>query len=342
MTRLVAILIAVACISAACDDASTTPAESFPVIPAHLPPVVSPGDNPTTQQRAELGRHLFYDARLSSDGTIACASCHRQEAFFSDAGKQVSLGVGGATGQRNSPMIVNSAYARVQFWDGRAATLEEQHMAAFLNPGEMDADTFAVANLLRTPEYRPMWVEAFGDTLVTMTRAMQAIAAFVRTLVSADSRYDRYVRGDATALSAQELHGMRLFFSSRTNCSSCHGGPNFTDDQFHNIGLFFHYFDLGRYEVTGDPLDEAKFKTPTLRNVALTPPYMAGGEDQFNELVTLEQVVEHYDRGGTAFPTKDPRVRKLGLGVDEKAALVAFMKALTDSSVLRNPRFSRP
>lgn len=316
--------------------------EQFPVVPAHLPAMPFPADNPITPAKVDLGRHLYYDVRLSSEGTIACASCHRPEMAFSDAPNQVSEGVNGSRGQRNAPMIVNAGFRKVMFWDGRAGTLEEQAMGAFLNSTEMDADTLAVANLLRSPEYLSKWTAAFGDTVVNMTRAMQAIATFERTIVSTNSRYDRFARGEMNALTAQERQGLQLFFSSKTMCSSCHGGPDFTDDLFHNVGLFHHYFDRGLYNVTKDPLDEGKFKTPTLRNVALSPPYMATGDSEKGLLTTLEQVVDHYNEGGTSFPNKDPRVKKLGLTDPEKAALVAFMKALTDSSVLTNPNWQKP
>lgn len=326
-----------------CAPESIQPVQDlFPSIPAHLPSVPFPADNPITQGKVVLGRHLFFDTRLSSDGTIACASCHQPEHAFSDAPNQVSDGVLGARGQRNSPMIVNAAYRKVMFWDGRANTLEEQAMGAFLNSVEMDADTFAVARLLRSDSYSGLWRAAFGDTLVTMKRAMQAIATFERTIVSANSRYDRYVLGDSSALSKLEREGMVLFFSSTTMCSACHGGPDFTNDQFHNIGLFHHYFDRGLYEVTRQPQDEGLFKTPTLRNIALSAPYMATGDSEKGLLMTLEEVVDHYNDGGTNFPTKDKRVRKLGLTDGQKSALVAFMKALTDSSVLTNPLWQKP
>lgn len=324
-----------------CASEVTIPEPAFPIVPAHLPTVVAPADNPVTPERAELGRHLFYDKNLSRDGSVACASCHRQEAAFSDGPNSVSVGVNEARGQRNAPMIVNAAYRQSQFWDGRAGSLEDQAMGAFTHPAEMFADTVAVADYIRTT-YPDRWLQVFGDLSVTMRRAMQAIATFERTLVSANSRYDRYVTGDVGALSVQEQRGMRLFFSDRTMCASCHSGPDLTDDQFHNIGLFHHYFDRGRYNVTKEVRDEGLFRTPTLRNVALTPPYMATGDSEDGELNTLEQVMKHYNDGGTNFPNKDKRVRKLGLTEDEVADIVAFMRSLTDSSVITNPRFSRP
>jgi cytochrome c peroxidase len=279
---------------------------------------------------------------MSVDGTLPCAGCHRPEKSFTDAPHQVSAGVDGQQGTRNAPIIVNAGYRKAMFWDGRAATLEEQAMAAFMNPTEMAADTFAVANLLRSAEYAADWKAAFGDTTVTMHRAMQAIATFERTLVASNSRYDHFKRGDTSALSAQERQGLQLFFSDRTMCASCHSGPDFTDELYHNIGLFHHYFDRGRFQVTHDPKDEGLFKTPTLRNVALTPPYMSSGDSEKGEMSTLEQVVAHYNEGGTSFNNKDKRVRKLNLTKEEEAALVAFMKALTDSTVFTDPRFTPP
>lgn len=321
---------------------STEPDTASDQWPSNLPPVPVPANDQLSDAKVQLGRALFYDARLSRDGSVSCASCHRQEAAFSDAGRQTSAGVDGQLGNRNSPMIVNSAYQPYFFWDGRAATLEEQALAAFLSKTEMAADTVAVAALLRSPAYQTQWMQAFNDTTVTMLMAMRAIAAFERTLVSANSPYDRYVRGDNQAMTDSQKRGMTLFFSNATMCSNCHGGPNFTDHSFRNVGLFRHYFDRGRYSVTKNPDDEALFKTPTLRNIALTPPYMAGGDSDDGELWTLEQVVDHYAKGGFSFHTQDARVRKLALTDAQKADLVAFMHALTDSTVLTNPAFAKP
>lgn len=318
------------------------PDDTFGVIPAHFPAMPVPADNPITREKAELGRRLFYEGRLSLDGTVPCASCHRLEASFTDAPFQLSRGVRKQQGIRNAPTLINVGYRKVMFWDGRAATLEDQAMAAFLNPEEMAADTVAVVSLMRSSEYRPAWVSAFGDTVVTMRRVMQAIATFERTLVSANSRYDKFVLGDTTALSAEEKAGMQLFFSDRTKCSECHSGPDLTDDDYHSIGLFHHYFDTGRFEVTKKTEDEGRFKTPTLRNVALTPPYMAGGDYEKGELYTLEQAIERYNDGGVSFANKDPRIIPLNLTGQEQSALVAFLKTLTDSTIFTNRWFAKP
>jgi cytochrome c peroxidase len=327
----------------ACGDEPVTPSElPFPIIPAHLSMVPVPEDNPLTPSNVELGRRLFYEKRLSSTATVSCASCHHQDMAFSDAPNQVSRGVNSALGQRNAPSLINIAYRPYFFWDGRSATLEDQAMAAFLGSVEMDADTFAVAALMRSANYRDAWKTSFGDTAVSMRRVVMAIASFERTLVSANSRYDRYLLGEHQALSDQERRGMNLFFSAKTMCGACHGGQDLTNDLFQNVGLFNHYFDRGRYNVTKDPRDEGLFKTPSLRNVALTPPYMASGDSDKGPLTTLEQVVAHYNDGGTPFNNKDKRVRKLGLSDAEMADIVAFMKALTDSSVLTRREWSAP
>lgn len=334
-------LVVVLCVGCAEQQIGPLP-DPFPDVPSSFPPVPVPADNPITPAKVALGKALFFERRLSSDGTIACASCHLPSRSFADAPNQVSRGVGGALGQRNAPTLINVAYRTSFFWDGRATTLEDQARGAFMHSAEMDADTLAVAALLRSTEYRNRWFAAFADTTVSVRRAMQAIATFERTLISANSRYDRYVRGDRSALTSIEREGMDLFFSSRSMCSACHNGPDFTNDQFHNIGLFHHYFDRGRYNVTRDPNDEGLFKTPTLRNVALTAPYMATGDSQTGLMSTLEDVVEHYNLGGTAFPNKDRRIVPLNLSDREKLSLVAFMRALTDSSVLTNPAWIQP
>lgn len=334
-------MLLVGCFVCACST-NTNPTELSDDQIQRLPDVPVPADNPITAEKVILGRNLFYDKGLSSDGTIACASCHSPSTGFSDAPNQISAGVEGRLGNRNSPTIVNAAYRTSFFWDGRAKSLEEQAFAAFSGSVEMNADTMAVMNRMRGIKYRELWVKAFGDTSVSIKRVMQAIATFERTVISANSRYDKFIAGNNSALSTVEKDGMRLFFSSRTMCSSCHGGFDFTDNQFHNVGLFHHYFDLGKYNVTFVRSDEALFKTPSLRNVALTAPYMATGEDENGIMSTLEQVIDHYNDGGTNFFNKDKRVKKLGLTDYEKKALVEFMLALTDSTVLSNPSFAKP
>ena len=324
-----------------CSD-GLEPTESFPPIPAHMPAMVVPADNPLTPEKVQLGHRLFYEGRLSSNGKVSCSSCHRIESAFTDAPRQVSQGVRQQQGQRNAPTIINAGYRTALLWDGRASSLEDQARMAFTNPEEMDADTMAVARLMRSDEYKHLWKSAFGDTVVTMHRVMQAIATWERTLVLSNSRFDQFVRGQVTALTKQEQDGMRIFYSSKGNCSSCHGGHDFTDDKFRNVGLFSHYFDRGRYDITMNPKDEGLFKTPSLRNVALTPPYEAGGDSDQGLMMSLEQVIDHYNTGGVAFVNRDKKIRPLHLTASEQAALVAFLKTLTDTSYLRNPLFMAP
>lgn len=325
-----------------CANDNVAPTDSFPTVPAHMPAMPVPADNPITLDKVKLGHRLFYEGRLSSNGNISCASCHRIEAGFSDAPKQVSDGVRKQQGQRNAPTIINAGYRKALLWDGRASSLEDQARMAFTNPEEMNADTIVVGALMRSPEYRDLWVRAFGDTSVTMHRVMQAISTWERTLVVGNSRYERFAAGDVSALTTTEQAGMKIFFSTKGNCSSCHSGPDFTDDKFRNVGLFSHYFDRGRYDITMNPKDEGLFKTPSLRNVALTPPYEAGGDSDQGIMMTLEQVVHHYNTGGVAFVNRDKSIRPLHLTETEQAALVSFLKALTDTSYINDPRFTRP
>lgn len=305
-------------------------------VPEGFPPIPIPRDNPITSEKIALGRLLFYDGRLSRNGDLSCASCHRQSHAFADT-LAVSRGSDSETGLRNAPALVNVAYSSAWFWDGRARSLEEQILGALTSPIEMASDTVQVAQLLaRDERYRQLFPQVFG-TAPSARDAIRALATFCRVLISGNSRYDRYRRGDSSALSGAEKRGMALFFSSRAGCSGCHSGPNFTDNTFHSIGIHTHYYDRGRYYVTGNEGDIGKFKTPTLRNVALTAPYMNDGT-----LATLDEVLEHYNTGGKPFVNKDPRIRPLGLTRQELDDLRAFLQALTDSAFITNPAFAQP
>lgn len=305
-------------------------------VPEGLPPIPVPPDNPITSEKIALGRMLFYDPALSRDGTLSCASCHRQSHAFSDS-LPVSHGTNNQVGLRNAPPLINIAYAQAWFWDGRARSLEEQIMAALTSPIEMGSDTALIsARIMAQERYHQAFRQAFGR-LPSARDAIRALATFCRVLVSGNSRYDRYRRGDSTALTAAERRGMQLFFSQRTGCATCHSGIHFTDFDFHSIGIHSHYYDRGRYYVTGDERDIGKFKTPTLRNVALTAPYMNDGI-----FPTLDDVLEHYNIGGKLFKNKDSRIRPLGLTSAELADLRAFLEALTDSTFITDPRFAKP
>jgi len=323
----------------ACNDPASQPANLVPSdypVPEGFPPLLVPPDNPITEQKIALGRLLFYDPQLSRDGDLACSSCHQQSHAFSDT-VAVSRGSQSETGLRNAPALVNIGYSTSWFWDGRARSLEEQILAAMTSPIEMASDTTEIAaRLNQSLYYRDAFARAFGRA-PSVQDALRALATFCRILISGDSRYDRFRRGDSTALSPAERRGMQLFFSARTQCAECHSGINFTDFSFHSIGIHSHYYDRGRYFVTHDERDIGKFKTPTLRNIALTAPYMNDGT-----LATLDRVLEHYATGGKPFINKDPRIRPLGLTSQELSDLRAFLHALTDSTFITNPLFAKP
>lgn len=281
-----------------------------------------PPDNPGTRASVVLGRRLFFDPRLSRDGRVSCASCHQPSHAFADTVPR-SRGAAGRLGGRNAPAIVNRAYGLSFFWDGRATTLELQLLQPIQDSREMDLplDTLIV-RLKADPSVRWAFIAAFPDG-VNATNVARALAAYVRTVRSGDSRYDRYGDGDAAALSGAERRGSQLFFG-KANCSTCHLGANLTDEQFHNTGISEGTPDPGRSAVTGRDADRGAFKTPTLRDVASSAPYMHDGS-----LRTLESVVEFYDRGGRANPNLDREVRRLDLTAPEREDLVAFLRALS-------------
>lgn len=263
-----------------------------------------PETNPLTKEKVALGKKLFFDRRLSADGTIACASCHQPENAFSDA-RAIAAGISGRLGTRRVPRLVNRGYGKAFFWDGRAASLEEQVLQPIGNPVEMG----------------PLAADAARRAGLSQEELRDALASYVRTIVSGDSPYDRYLAGDAGALNETEKLGLRLF-TGKAGCASCHLGPNLTDEKFHNTGAG-HSADPGRAAVTGREEDRGKFKTPTLREVARTPPYMHDGS-----LATLDEVIDFYDKGGRANPQLDPEIRPLHLSAAEKSALNAFLAAL--------------
>lgn len=298
-------------------------------VPKGLPPMPWPADNPYTQEKMELGRTLFYDKRLSSDGTISCASCHSLPLAFADH-TPVSTGVEGRQGTRNSPTVVNSAYLKKLFWDGRASSLEEQCLGPLSNPLEMTlaSDPHAAhqdccKRIGTIPGYKPLFKAAFGTEECNIDNLAKALATFERTILSGNSPYDRYLAGDKTALSEQELEGWKVF--NKSNCGGCHAGVLFTDGKFYNIGVGMDKpdLDLGRYSITQNARDWGSFKVPTLREVSLSAPYMHDGSQK-----TLEEVVDFYDKGGTPNKNLDSLIRPLNLTAKEKTALVAFMKAL--------------
>jgi len=298
---------------------STTlaPVNSSAAEPTGLPAILHPKDNPSTPEKVALGKQLYFDGRLSADNKVSCATCHDPSKGFSN-GDQFATGVEGKKGGRNSPTVINSAFQKFQFWDGRAASLEEQALGPIQNPIEMNLTLDAVVTKLNGIEgYKKQFQQVFG-TDVTSEGIAKAIAAYERTLLSGDAPYDRFKAGDKSALSESAQRGMKLFFG-KANCSACHSGPNFTDNAFHNIGV--PGTDAGREVISKSLGDRGSFKTPTLRDVARSAPYMHDGS-----LKTLEEVVAHYAKGGTAHAQLDEEVYELKLNDEQKADLVTFLK----------------
>jgi len=296
-----------------------------PNVPLGLVEIFWPKDNPYTPQKAELGWLLYFDNRLSADNTVSCATCHDPKFAFTD-GQQFSKGIRGQLGGRSAPTVINRAYSLEQFWDGRAKTLEEQAKGPVANPiGVGNAHDLCEKCIAGIPGYRRKFAEAFGSDTVTIDRIAQAIATFERTVLSGNSPYDRFKAGDTKALTDSQKRGMEVFFSDHARCDSCHEGVNFTNGKYANIGIGMDKPtpDLGRYVVTQKEEDKGAFKTPTLREVARTGPYMHDGS-----LKTLEDVVEHYNKGGIKNPWLHPDVRELKLTDQQKKDLVEFLKAL--------------
>jgi cytochrome c peroxidase len=308
------------------------------MIPPGFPIPMIPADNPVTPAKVELGRDLFYATELSRDNRHTCASCHSLSASFCDPGNHWSFGVMGRHGTRNAVAIVNEAYDTAFFWDGRATSLEAQALSPIFNSIEMGNDSATViAALNRNAIYPKLFAHAFGDSTINMTRIAQAIATFERTMISGNSSYDRFRQGDSSALSAAAKQGFALFTGKSANCIACHNGVNFTDNSYHSTGLDFQYADGGRENVTQDPNDNGKFRTPTLRNIALTSPYMHDG--RFN---TLAQVLDQYNRGGFHNPTQDTLIHPLHLSQAQMDDIVAFLESLTDSNFVTRKEFSNP
>lgn len=285
-----------------------------------------PDDNPLTAEKIALGKLLYFDPRLSKDKSIACAGCHNPFHGFADPAA-TSKGVGGKLGGRNSPTVINRLFSKEQFWDGRAADLEEQAHGPLTNPVEMAMPKHdAVVQRVRAIRgYAPLFAKAFGSPEITMPRIAQAIAAYERTVLSGNSPFDRYVAGDKDALSPAAVRGMELF-NGKANCKVCHAGFNFTDESYHNIGVGMQKPkpDVGRVAISKAASEHGAFKTPTLRNIAQTAPYMHDGSE-----TTLREVVEFYNRGGVANPSLSQEIKPLNLTAAEVTDLIAFLEALS-------------
>ncbi|WP_116128051.1 cytochrome-c peroxidase [Lewinella sp. IMCC34183] len=320
----------------ACNDAPDAPPE--------FAAILYPADNPSTAAGIALGERLFFDPVLSADSTISCASCHRPERAFTD-GRSVAVGLAGRPGIRNTPGLTNIGYFHHPlFWDGRADNLETQALHPVGTPHEMGGDWQSVVARLRADAgYAEAFQTAFGAGGTDSIRVGRALAQYQRTLVSRDSKYDRVRRGEAT-YTPQEALGHALFFDfgddpggawaglPTAECAHCHTPPHFTNERFENNGLdaaddLAAFTDPGRGAISGNPYDYGRFRTPGLRNVALTAPYMHDGR-----MATLEEVVDHYNSGGHYAENRSPNVRPLGLDAEQREALVAFLNTLTDST----------
>lgn len=308
---------------------------------APLPPVSHPADNAYSDAKKELGKVLFFDPRISASGTLACASCHDPDLGWSD-GRQRSFGHARRKGKRNSMTILNVGYVDSLFWDGRAESLEDQALVAISGPAEMNMGLETVADRLGDIEdYAPMFQRGFGDDTVTTERIAKAIATFERGITSQTSAFDRFLAGDRNAMSDEEIHGLHLF-RTKASCMNCHNGALLSDGKFHNIGqshLARPSQDLGRYQITGDTSDVGKFRTPSLRDVTYTGPYLHHGLifnlreviNMYN--VGMPQIIPRKAKDHPLYPEKSPLLKPLGLTEVEKEALLAFLE-----SISRRPR----
>jgi cytochrome c peroxidase len=291
-------------------------------MPSYVP---TPPTNLGYEQKVELGKQLYFDTRLSKNNSVSCAFCHNPGTGFADA-RQFSIGAFGTAGGRQAPTVYNTGFIPLQFRDGRAGSLEEQAVGPIHNPVEMaEKHDTVVPKISKIAAYQKQFQLVFGGG-ASLQHIAEAIAAFERTIVSQNSAFDKYVMGDSTAMSETAVRGLALF-KGKARCILCHNGPNFTDNKFHNLGVpqaGLLKEDLGRYMVTKAEKDKGAFKTPTLRSIVETAPYMHDGVFR-----TLEEVIDFLDQGGGANPHLSPLVKPLGLSAEEKADLIAFLKALT-------------
>lgn len=304
-------------------------------IPDHFPlPHYNSSQNKVTTNGFLLGRRLFYDVRLSSDNSVSCASCHHQAAAFSDPGMALSSGVDGKMGGRNSPGLFNLAWNTTFMWDGGINHIEIMSLAPLTDPNEMNMDMGELLQKLATiPEYPNLFNKAFGSTEITDQRLFYALTQFMVMLVSSESKYDKFIKGEVQ-LSSDEHAGFELF---NQHCAACHTSPLLTDQTFRNNGLVLND-DLGRERITLNSADRGKFKVPSLRNVALTFPYMHDGR-----FSTLEEVLDHYRFGIIESETLDPLlVNGIQLSLTEKAQLIEFLNTLSDDEYRTNELFNNP
>jgi cytochrome c peroxidase len=335
MKTIVGLIVLVLTWSACSKDEALPDQEiiDFPT-PKGFPEPEIPSYNLLTKAKIALGKKLFFDPILSRDNSISCNSCHKQSNAFADE-QIVSIGVNNQIGFRNSQPLYNLAWRPSFFRDGGVTNLELTPLNAITSHVEMDNRIDIIVNRLnKIPSYQTMFRNAFNDTAST-NGVLHAFACFLRTLISADSPYDRFAfSSDIDALNASAKRGKELFFSSRTDCSQCHSGFNFTNNTFQSNASSVTYPDSGRQRITLLPEDRGKFLVPSLRNTNFTAPFMHDGG-----LANLDSVIEHYNRGGKNFPGKSPLVRPLNLSSEEKKDLVEFLKSLNDVNFINNSAF---
>jgi len=287
--------------------------------------IPAPANNPVTPARVELGKMLFFDPRLSGSNWISCATCHNPAMGWSD-GLPTAIGNGMTTLKRATPTIVNTVFNELQMWDGRFHSLEEQAVGPMQAPGEMNSTMDDILSKLKSmPGYVEGFDRAYPGEGITKDTVAKAVASFERTIISQGAPFDAWVHGKNRAISPSAQRGFDLF-TGKANCVACHSGPNFTDEGFHNIGLGGD--DPGRFAKLPIKISKGAFKTPTLRDVALTAPYMHNGAYR-----TLEEVIDHYDRGGDDRSNLDPSIHPLGLSVLEKKDLLQFLTTLSGKQV---------
>ncbi|NNE26896.1 MAG: cytochrome-c peroxidase [Saprospiraceae bacterium] len=332
MSRWIYILFLISLILACSEEKEFAVSLNSIEIPIGFPEMEFPEDNPYTSEAWTLGKSLFYDPILSLDSTISCATCHIPELAFSD-GLATSIGINERVGRRNAPSLANVGYHLYFTREGGVPTLEMQVLVPIQEHDEMHFNiVLAAERLQKSSTYIQASLKAYGRTPdpYVITRAL---ANFERMLISGNSKYDKFLRGEM-ALTAEELHGRDLFNSDELKCASCHGGFNFTDYRFANNGVYATYEDLGRMRLTNNDSDEALFKTPSLRNVAITQPYMHDGS--FN---TIEEVIEHYARGGSGHINQSNLIKGFELTQEDQKALIAFLYTLTDQEFISNELF---
>lgn len=345
MNKIYSLVILVLLILGCASDNDDSSYQNIPIdyqIPSNFPPLAyNMANNPLTEKGFELGKKIFYDGRLASDGVVSCGFCHIQEDAFTHHGHTFSHGVGDGVGVRNAPPIQNMAYQSQFFWDGAADHIELLSMAPISNELEMNGDIVAIIEMMKNDAtYRKLYKQAFENGEINSENMLKALAQFMTMLTSSNSKFDKYRRNEAGGtMSTQELAGYAVF---NQKCASCHATDIFTDNSFRNNGLPINpsINDMGRFRVTGIEGDRFTFKVPSLRNIERTAPYMHDGR-----FYSLEAVLDHYDTGVAQTENLDPSLNPSGrLGIPlssiEKTQLIAFLKTLTDYEFLTNPKFA--